>query len=148
VTDDVINDGFQFYTTFFNAPPAIKALLHGMVGVGLIGFISKLHHWDESAMYFDGGRLAAYMFGVVVYLTVTINSLRTIVNPVENVDTREDQIEAMRVLSAGNVIMVACLALILVLQAGQELVKRAEANAAIEVEKQKNSSDIGEKKNQ
>lgn len=24
VTNDVINDGFQFYTTFFNAPPAIK----------------------------------------------------------------------------------------------------------------------------
>ena len=56
------------------------------------------------------------MFGVVVYLTVTINSLRTIVNPVENVDTREDQVEAMRTLSAGNVIIVACLGLILVLQ--------------------------------
>lgn len=56
------------------------------------------------------------MFGVVVYLTVTINSLRTIVNPVENVDTREDQVMAMQVLSAGNVIIVACLGLILVLQ--------------------------------
>ena len=56
------------------------------------------------------------MFGVVVYLTVTINSLRTIVNPVENVDTRGDQVEAMRTLSAGNVIIVACLGLILVLQ--------------------------------
>ena len=60
--------------------------------------------------------LVAYMFGVVVYLTVTIKSLRTIVNPVENVDTREDRVEAMRVLSAGNVIIVACLGLILVLQ--------------------------------
>ena len=56
------------------------------------------------------------MFGVVVYLTVTVNSLRTIVNPVENVDTREDQVEAMRILSAGNVIIVACLGLILALQ--------------------------------
>ena len=28
-----------------------------MVGVGLIGFISKLHQWDESAIYFDGGSL-------------------------------------------------------------------------------------------
>jgi ER membrane protein SH3 len=104
-----------------------------MVGVGLIGFISKLHQWDESAMYFDGGSLgwshsfpgyacsnnsslAAYMMGVVVYLAVTINSLRTIVNPIENVDTREDRIEAMRILSAGNVIIGACLGLILVLQ--------------------------------
>ena len=60
--------------------------------------------------------LVAYMFGVVVYLTVTVNSLRTIVNPVENVDSREDQIEAMRILSAGNVIIVACLGLILALQ--------------------------------
>ena len=60
--------------------------------------------------------LAAYMFGVVVYLTVTVNSLRTIVNPVENVDTREDRVEAMRILSAGNVIIVACLGLILALQ--------------------------------
>jgi hypothetical protein len=56
------------------------------------------------------------MLGVVVYLTVTIKSLRTIVNPVENVDTREGQVEAMRVLSAGNVIIVACLGLILALQ--------------------------------
>src|ERR1700742_1541484 len=24
LTEDVINDGFQFYTTFYNAPPAIK----------------------------------------------------------------------------------------------------------------------------
>lgn len=56
------------------------------------------------------------MFGVVVYLTVSVNCLRTIVNPVENVDTREDQITAMRILSAGNVIIVACLGLILVLQ--------------------------------
>lgn len=24
VSEDVITDGFQFYTTFFNAPPAIK----------------------------------------------------------------------------------------------------------------------------
>lgn len=107
-----------------------------MVGVGLIGFVSKIHKWDESAIYFDGGSLgrshrivlsrlcklkpqlslAAYMFGVVVYLTVTVNSLRTIVNPVENVDTREDQVEAMRILSAGNVIIVACLGLILSLQ--------------------------------
>ena len=28
-----------------------------MVGVGLIGFVSKIHQWDESAIYFDGGSL-------------------------------------------------------------------------------------------
>ncbi|KAJ7026298.1 hypothetical protein C8F04DRAFT_1190623 [Mycena alexandri] len=54
LTADTIEDGFQFYTTFFNAPPAIKALLHGMVGVVLLGLIAKLHVWDDSAMFFDG----------------------------------------------------------------------------------------------
>jgi len=106
-----------------------------MVGVGLIGFLSKLHKWNESAMFFDGSSLgaffqfkflrthfqyplapAAYVFGIVVYLTVTINALRTIVNPIQDVDTREDQVMAMRVLSAGNVIIIGALVLILALQ--------------------------------
>ncbi|KAF8972614.1 Shr3 amino acid permease chaperone [Flammula alnicola] len=106
ITEDVITDGFQFYTTFFNAPPAIKALLHGMVGVGLIGLLSKLFQWDESAMFFDGSSLAVYVFGIAVYLTVTIQSLRTIVSPIKEVDEREDQIMAMRVLAAGNTIII------------------------------------------
>jgi len=115
-----------------------QALLHGMVGVGLIGFVSKLHRWDESAVFFDGSSLgtcptgtshfsvpilklllplpAVYVFGIAVYLTVTINSLRTIVDPVKDVDTREDQIMAVRVLAAGNVIIISCLGLILALQ--------------------------------
>ncbi|KAF8159753.1 Shr3 amino acid permease chaperone [Crassisporium funariophilum] len=148
ITEDVITDGFQFYTTFFNAPPAIKALLHGMVGVGLIGFLSKLHKWDESAMFFDGSSLAAYVFGIVVYLTVIINSLRTIVDPIANVDTREDQVMALQVLSAGNVIIISCLALILLLQAGQEWAKRTEATAMAEWESQKHKTavEVGEEK--
>jgi len=75
LTEEVVMDGFQFYATFFNAPPAIKvqknqriltvidrvsvtkALLHGMIGIGLIGTLSKLHKWDESAVFFDGSSL-------------------------------------------------------------------------------------------
>ncbi|KIM44905.1 hypothetical protein M413DRAFT_365901 [Hebeloma cylindrosporum] len=151
VNEDVITDGFQFYTTFFNAPPAIKALLHGMVGVGLIGFLSKLHKWDESAMFFDGSSLAAYVFAIVVYLTVTINSLRTIVNPIHDVDTREDQVVAMRVLSAGNVIIILALVLILILQGGQEWAYRTEARAVAEweeVQRKKGTTTAAEKKDQ
>ncbi|KIJ20794.1 hypothetical protein PAXINDRAFT_125216, partial [Paxillus involutus ATCC 200175] len=77
LTEDVIEDGFQFYATFFNAPPAIKALLHGFIGVGILGLVAKLHKWDESALFFDGSSLAAYIFAVSVYLAVTIPSLRT-----------------------------------------------------------------------
>ncbi|KAF8227541.1 hypothetical protein L208DRAFT_1424705 [Tricholoma matsutake] len=129
MTEDVVADGFQFYATFFNAPPAIKALLHGMVGVGIIGLVSKLHKWDDSAMFFDGSCLGAYVLCISIYLTVIIPALRTIVTPLEGVDTREDRIEAMRVLSAGNVMIMVGLGAILVLQAGQEYARRAEMKA-------------------
>jgi len=151
VSEDVIADGFQFYTTFFNAPPAIKALLHGMVGVGLIGCFSKLQKWDQSAMFFDGSSLAVYVFGIVVYLTVTINCLRTIVNPIKDVDTREDQVMAMSVLSAGNVIIIIALVLILALQAGQEWAHRTEAKAIAdweESQRKKGTTTETEKKEQ
>lgn len=72
LTEETIQDGMQFYTTFYGSPPAIKvsssllllslsdktqALLHGLVGLGLVGLVSKLHNWDDSAMFFDGSCL-------------------------------------------------------------------------------------------
>jgi len=125
-TEQDVADGFQFYSMFYNAPPAIKMLLHSMVGVGLIGLIGKLHKWDEAAVFFDGSSLAAYIFGIALYLTVTVPSLRTIVDPVSGVDTKEDQIEAMRVLCAGNVINVFLIIGILSFQAGQEYSRRVD----------------------
>ncbi|CAA7269279.1 unnamed protein product [Cyclocybe aegerita] len=150
LTEDVVNDSFQFYTTFFNAPPAIKALLHGMVGVGLLGFLAKLHKWDESAVFFDGSSLGVYVFGIVVYLTVTVNSLRTIADPVldgDAAESREDQIMAIRVLAAGNIIIVGCLGLILFLQAGQEWASRSEAKAIAQWEAEQRKENT-EKKDQ
>lgn len=35
----------------------VQALLHGMMGFGIIGLVSKLHRWDDSAMFFDGSSL-------------------------------------------------------------------------------------------
>lgn len=61
---------------------------------------------------------AAYVFGIAVYITVTIPTLRTIVTPVVGVDTDEDRAEALRVLSAGNTIIILCLGAILALQVG------------------------------
>jgi len=106
-----------------------------MVGVGIIGLVSKLHKWDDSAMFFDGSCLGCYVFCISIYLTVIIPALRTIVTPLEGVDTREDRIEAMRVLSAGNVMIVVGLVAMLVLQAGQEYARRTEMKAVMEAEK-------------
>ncbi|KAF9245310.1 Shr3 amino acid permease chaperone [Melanogaster broomeanus] len=133
LTQDIIEDGFQFYATFFNAPPAIKALLHGFIGVGIVGLVAKLHKWDEAALFFDGSSLVAYIFAVAVYLTVSIPSLRTVVTPAD-VDTLEDRIEAMRILSAGNTIMMVTLSAILVLQGGQEYARRAELRELAKIE--------------
>ncbi|OBZ66509.1 Secretory component protein SHR3 [Grifola frondosa] len=127
LTDSVTRDGFEFYTTFYNAPPAIKALLHAVMGVGLLGLMGKLHKWDDSAMFFDGSSLAAYIFSIAVYLTVGIPALRTVADPIPDVDTRADRVEALRILSAGNTIMIVLLGAILALQAGEEYARRLGA---------------------
>jgi len=125
LTDKSIGDGFQFYTTFYNAPLAVKGLMHAMIGVGVLGLIAKLHEWDESAIFFDGSSLALYVFGVIIYSSVTIGGLRTIVNPHEE-DTEMDRAEALRVLSAGNTLIILCLVGVLLLQGGQEYARRLQ----------------------
>ena len=69
----------------------------------------------------DHENIAAYIFAIATYVAVTIPSLRTIVEPVPDVDTLEDRIEAMRVLSAGNTIMMVLLGGILTLQVRNEM---------------------------
>ena len=56
------------------------------------------------------------MFAISVYLSVGVPACRTIANPIEGVDTREDQIEALRILSAGNTIIIVLLGAVLALQ--------------------------------
>ncbi|EPQ56417.1 hypothetical protein GLOTRDRAFT_75077 [Gloeophyllum trabeum ATCC 11539] len=126
LNEQAVEDGFQLYTTFYSAPPAIKAMLYGIGGVGIIGLTSKVATWDESALFFDGSSLAAYIFSIALYFTVTIPSVQTVVDPVPDVDTREDQIEAMRILSASNTLAMMLLGGILALQAGQEYARRLE----------------------
>jgi hypothetical protein len=60
--------------------------------------------------------IAAFVSATAMYITVTIPSIRTVVTPVEGVDTREDQIEALRVLSAGNTLIIVLLGGVLALQ--------------------------------
>ncbi|KAJ3001098.1 hypothetical protein NUW54_g6645 [Trametes sanguinea] len=49
-----------FLLTFAYRPRtscAAQALLHSVMGVGLLGLVGKLHKWDDSAMFFDGSSL-------------------------------------------------------------------------------------------
>ncbi|EPQ31602.1 uncharacterized protein PFL1_00935 [Pseudozyma flocculosa PF-1] len=71
----------RFYLSIHNAPTAVTALLHGMMGLGIVGLIAKLHHWTEMAKYFDGGSLALFMGGVCMYGGVVVPNLRLLNDP-------------------------------------------------------------------
>ena len=59
--------------------------------------------------------IVAYVFAVAIYLTVTIPALRTISQPLPE-DSLGTRIEAARVLSAGNILMMVALIGILLMQ--------------------------------
>lgn len=44
----------RFYIGLYNGPTAISALLHGVIGFGVLALIAKLHRWTETAKWFDG----------------------------------------------------------------------------------------------
>ncbi|KIM32798.1 hypothetical protein M408DRAFT_313003 [Serendipita vermifera MAFF 305830] len=132
LTEPSIEDAMQYYKTFYNAPKAVQNLLHAVAAIGVISLIAKLHRWDESAMFFDGSSLGAFVFGIMLYTTVVIPGIRTVVNPIPE-ETRQDQVEALRVLAAGNTLIVICLGLVLAFQGGQEWAKRTEAKVLAEV---------------
>ncbi|GAC97211.1 hypothetical protein PHSY_004796 [Pseudozyma hubeiensis SY62] len=81
LSDSAIEAAERFYLSVFNAPLAVTALLHGMMGLGVIGLIAKLHRWNEMAKYFDGGSLALFMGAICMYLGVAVPNLRLIADP-------------------------------------------------------------------
>lgn len=59
---------------------------------------------------------AAFILAIAVYVGSGIPALRTVVDPIPDVDTREDRIEAMRVVGASNTIIIALLGIVLFFQ--------------------------------
>ena len=83
------------------------------------------HGLNGTFFFFSRGKInsaftAAFVFATAMYITVTIPTIRTVVMPVEGVDTREDQIDALRVLSAGNTLIMVLLGGLLALQVRPE----------------------------
>lgn len=77
--------------------------------------MSYLTYWTPSQFKVIDHIPVAYMFGVLLYMTVVIPGLRTVCTPIEG-ETRAVQVEALRVLAAGNTLIAACLGLVLALQ--------------------------------
>ena len=88
-----------------------QTLLHSLVGFDLIALVLKLNKWDESALFFDGSSLGAYlrptaftytslnprmaglfMAAVVLYLSAILPGIKTIVNPLPT-ETEAERIE-------------------------------------------------------
>lgn len=117
----------------------MQSMLHCMMGIGILGLVAKLHKWTDSAKYFDGSSLgkllrvicslepdqllktAVLVFGISTYLSVTVPSLRTVVAPVPDVDSRSDQIQALQLISAANIINLVIIFLIFGLQVRRSL---------------------------
>ncbi|KZV85704.1 hypothetical protein EXIGLDRAFT_712263 [Exidia glandulosa HHB12029] len=147
LTQKSLDDAYFYYATFFNAPIAVRALLHSVMGVGILALIAKLHQWDESAVFFDGTSLGLFMASFIVYMSVVVPGLRTVVTPNE-LETEEIRQEAVTVLAAGNTLIVFCLVGILALQGGQEWARRSEAQLLAAVEAQEKEASLDEKKKQ
>ncbi|PWZ01085.1 hypothetical protein BCV70DRAFT_199446 [Testicularia cyperi] len=81
LSDSAIEAAERFYLSMYNGPTAVAALLHGMMGLGIVGLVAKLHRWSEMAKYFDGGSLVMFMGAVCMYLGVAVPNLRLIANP-------------------------------------------------------------------
>jgi hypothetical protein len=152
----------KFYLSLFRGPTAIKALLHGMIGLGLVGLLAKLHRWTETAKWFDGVSLVLFMGCVAMYGSVQIPNLRVLADP-SNVDillrssvrtqretvvkarikagelaadtvvdlgaeamTGDEREATLKVLAAGNTIILALLAGVLLFQASEWWIERSE----------------------
>ena len=128
-----------------------------MLGMGLLGLITKLYKPSESNMLFDGGSLVLYMVAVIVYIANIIKGLRIVSegsygigfqkmtqDQLDNVDStgydvdtgdsvlgREDN---LKVLAASNTILALVLVGVLVLQVGQWYAERTDERALKEFE--------------
>ncbi|MCJ1308861.1 hypothetical protein MMC25_002516 [Agyrium rufum] len=149
---------YETHMTLLHAsPPLIQRILHIVIGVGLLGFFTKLYRPSESNMLFDGASLILYVCGIIVYLSNTISGLRTITarayggdmdyleavrQGLEGQDKGElvevSREEGMSVMAASNAIMALILLGVLVLQAGQWYADRKQ-------EQEEEKMDEGEK---
>lgn len=75
VTDASLESAYAFYTLWYDAPKAVKAVLHTSLGIPLLAIVCKLHMWSDSAVFFDGSSLVLQMATIIIYLTIHLPNL-------------------------------------------------------------------------
>ncbi|KAI5839015.1 Shr3 amino acid permease chaperone [Morchella snyderi] len=135
------------YRLLSSSPAIIIRVLHIIVAVGLLGFVTKLYKPSESNMLFDGASLVLYMIGLIMYATNVVRGLKT----VESGEYGEEvgRVDTLRVLAASQVILALVLVGVLVLQSGQWYAERKESEEVrvMELEEEAKRNNKGKKKN-
>ncbi|GHJ83932.1 hypothetical protein NliqN6_0334 [Naganishia liquefaciens] len=159
LTPEALDNAYTFYLMWFDAPRAVKAVLHAALGLPLLPLIAKLNGWSESAVFFDGSSLVLHVAALIMYLTIHVPNLRTILTEdrliaMQNsnsatfnlfnksvgqegafkVATAVEKEEAIRVLAAGNALIGLCLLGILMMQAGQEYARQQEEREQLKID--------------
>ncbi|CAD6888488.1 unnamed protein product [Tilletia caries] len=126
-----------FYISFFRAPTAIHALLHGMISLGLVGLLAKLHRWSEVAKYYDGGSLLLARSSVTTQRRMVADAIakEAGLEPPETIDitsplTPDERIQGLRVIAASNTIVMLLLAGVVLMQATEWYLAHLDAAAA------------------
>ncbi|KAJ9092057.1 hypothetical protein QFC19_008831 [Naganishia cerealis] len=160
LTSSALENAYTFYLMWYDAPRAVKAVLHAALALPLLPLIAKLNGWSESAVFFDGSSLVLHVAALIMYLTIHIPNIRTILTQdrldalanapsstfnlfnkasasageVMKVATADEREEAVRVLAAGNALIGLCLLGILMMQAGQEYARRQEEREQLKLD--------------
>lgn len=126
------------YSLLSNSPPIIVRVLHIIIAVGLLGFITKLYKPSESNMLFDGASLVMYMIGLIMYGTNVIRGLRVVESG--NYGAEVGRVDTLRVMAASQVILALVLVGVLVLQSGQWYAERKENEEVKKIEAQEEAA--------
>ncbi|GFZ44539.1 hypothetical protein JCM24511_02262 [Saitozyma sp. JCM 24511] len=150
VTDQALENAYNFYEMWWEAPGAVKALFHVALALPMLALIFKLNRWTESAMFFDGSGVVMHLATIVLYLTVHIQSLRTFLPesttttsfsilppppPRLTPPTEAERTEAVRVLAAANALVGLLTLGVIGMQVGQEYARRVEEKEQRELDR-------------
>lgn len=138
----------DFYLSVYDAPLSVKALIHAVMGLGLVGIVTKIVRWQENDKYFGSASLALYFGSILMYISISIPNMRVLARPddmpivhravfdadafrkVEDYEFKplslRETTSVVQVLGATNVIITALLSGVLLMQAGEWYASRLD----------------------
>ena len=151
-TEAQVEKSEHFYLSIYHGSTTIKALLHGAMGIAVLGMAAKLHRWSDNDKYFGTCSIVLYVAALCMYAAVTVPNIRALAEPdnpayvnrsvydapkfrmVENYEFQplsiKERYSLCQVIGATNVIVAALLAGVLLMQGGEWYAIRQDRLAA------------------